>query len=112
MNNHTLKLTDHDLLELADARGSTLHVARGTLWVTQHGDRSDIVLTTGDTWTIEHYGLTVVEARGDADVTIIGRRGRIARNTRRRRAHWRERLARWIEQAADQHLRRPWVPHV
>ncbi len=109
MNNRMLKLANRDLLELCDARGSTLQVARGTVWVTQHGDRADVVLTAGDAWTIEQYGLTVVEARGDVEVALVGT-ALVAARVRTRRVRWQDRLGRWIERVGDRHLRRRWVP--
>ena len=59
----TLDLRHGDLVKLADARGTTLRVARGTLWVTQEHDRSDVVLNTGDVWTVERDGLTLPKRR-------------------------------------------------
>src|SRR5688572_26852368 len=111
MNNRLLKLANRDLLELCDARGSTLQVARGTVWVTQQDDRSDVVLTAGDAWTIEQYGRTVVEARGDVEFTLVGSAFVYAR-ARTRRLRWQDRLARWIERIGDRYLRRGWVPPV
>jgi|SRR5688572_2623030 hypothetical protein len=111
MNNRLLKLANKDLLELCDARGSTLQVARGAVWVTQQGDRSDVVLTAGDAWTIEQYGLTLVEARGDVEITLVGGAFVDAR-VRTQRVRWQDRLARWITRVGDRHLRRRWVPHV
>ena len=111
MNNRLLKLGNGDLLELVDARGTTLRVTRGTLWVTQQRDRRDVVLGTGDTWIVERYGLTVAEARGDAAVVLIGN-GLVDANVRSRRIRWQDRFAQWFARAADRHLRRDWVPHV
>jgi Protein of unknown function (DUF2917) len=111
MNNRLLNLTKGDLLELADARGTTLRVTRGTLWVTQERDQRDVVLGAGDTWTIERHGLTVGEAQGDAAVVVIGS-GLVEAAVRSRRLRWQDRLAHWLERAAERHLRRDWVPHV
>ena len=111
MNNRLLELTDGDLLELSDARGTTLKVTRGTLWVTQQEDRRDIVLGPGDTWTVEAPGRTVGEARGAANVVVIGN-GFVDANVRSRRIRWQDRLAAWIARTADRHLRRAWVPHI
>jgi hypothetical protein len=69
----TLDLASGDLLRLPDARGTTLRVTRGTLWITQDRDVNDIVLAAGDTWTIERDGLTLVEAQADAIVYLSGR---------------------------------------
>ena len=111
MNNRRLKLANHDLLELCDARGSTLQVARGTVWITQQDDRSDVVLMAGDAWTIEQYGRTVVEARGDVELTLVGN-AFVAARVRSRRVRWQERVSRWFERLGDRHLRRRWVPPV
>ena len=111
MNNRKLKLANHDLLELCDARGATLQVARGTVRVTQHHNRFDVVLTAGDVWTLEQYGLTVVEARGDVEVTLVGSASAGAR-VRSRRLRWQQRFARWIERIGERHLRPRWIPPV
>ena len=111
MNNRLLELADRDLLELTDAPGTTLNVTRGTLWVTQQDDRRDVVLSTGDSWTIEAPGRTVVEARGAARVVVIGN-GFAEARVRAPGIRWQDRLATWIARTADRHLRRAWVPHV
>ena len=111
MNNRLLNLEHGDLIELPDARGTTLRVTRGTLWVTQERDRRDVVLGAGDTWTVERPGLTVGEAQGDVGVVVIGL-GPAEAGVCSRRLRWQDRLAGWVEQTADRHLRRRWVPHV
>ena len=67
-----LKLSHGDLVDLPDARGTTVRVTRGTVWLTQEHDTQDIVLRTGDVWTIERQGLTLVEAQGNVLVCIVG----------------------------------------
>lgn len=111
MNNRLLNLAKGDLLELADARGTTLRVTRGTLWVTQERDLRDIVLGAGDTWTVERHGLTVGEAQRDAAVVVIGS-GLVEATVRSRRLRWQDRLAHWFARTADRHLRRDWIPHI
>lgn len=111
MNNRLLDLRSGDLLEVNDARGTTLRVTRGTLWVTQERDSRDLVLSAGDTWTVEQHGVTIGEARGDAAVVVVGN-GFAEARVRGRRTRWPDRLAQWIERIGDRHLRRGWVPHV
>jgi len=110
-NTRLLKLSHHDLLELCDARGSTLQVVRGTVWVTQQGTRDDVVLNAGDAWTLEKHGLTVVEARGDVEIAVVGS-ALIDARVRSRQLPWQQRIARWIERVGDQSLRRRWVPPI
>ncbi|HEY2816716.1 MAG TPA: DUF2917 domain-containing protein [Casimicrobiaceae bacterium] len=67
-----LKLSHGELVELNDSRGTTVRVTQGTVWLTQEHDTQDVVLRTGDVWTIERQGLTLVEAQGSALVCVVG----------------------------------------
>lgn len=109
--NNLLTLGNGDVLELANARGTTLHVTRGTLWLTQERDSRDLLLEAGSTWTVERQGLTVGEAQGDTGVMVIGRDAAQA-SIRSRDTRWRERAARWLTDALERHLRRDFVPHL
>ncbi|MDE2208421.1 MAG: DUF2917 domain-containing protein [Betaproteobacteria bacterium] len=64
-------LASREAVTLADIRGATLRVTRGTLWLTQQRDRRDIVLQVGDRWAVEHDGDTVVEALGDTCFSMV-----------------------------------------
>ena len=48
--------------QLKDARGMTLHVASGCLWVTQDGSLADTVLEAGESFTITCDGITLLTA--------------------------------------------------
>lgn len=61
-----------DLVRLDDARGTTLRVTRGTLWITQEKERNDVVLHAGDVWAVERDGLTLVEAQSVAGLCLVG----------------------------------------
>jgi len=69
----TIDLAKRENLPLHDVRGTLLRVTRGSLWVTQENDPRDLVLRTGDTWTVERDGLTIVEAQADSIVCVGGR---------------------------------------
>jgi len=84
-----LDLTAGDLLRLSDAKGTTVRVTRGTLWITQDCDVNDIVLTAGDTWTVERDGLTLVEAQADTVALLAGHSAepvRLLRTPRKRQS--------------------------
>jgi hypothetical protein len=112
MNNRLLKLLNGELLELADARGTTLRVTRGRLWVTQQHDRRDVVVGAGDTWTVERHGITVAEAQGDVAVVVGGGGGLVDASVKSHRIRWQDRFAQWLERIGERHLRRNWVPLV
>jgi hypothetical protein len=106
MDNRLLHLSDRDLLELPDARGTTLHVAQGSVWITQQDDRRDIVLRAGDTWTLERPGLALAQAQGDTKVMLF-RSGKIG-NTQGLGGRWEARITKWFERTAERHLRLGW----
>src|SRR5438876_12455424 len=66
-------LAPDELVRLDGARGTTLRVTRGVLWVTLEDDTRDVVLTAGDAFTIDRGGLTLVEAQGRTTVCVMGR---------------------------------------
>jgi hypothetical protein len=68
-----IEMNVRETVALRDVRGATLHILRGTVWITQQNDSQDIVLRTGDTWTVERNGLTLVEAQACTRFRVIGR---------------------------------------
>ncbi|GIK85308.1 MAG: DUF2917 domain-containing protein [Burkholderiales bacterium] len=104
-------LDDGAALHLDDARGNTLRVTRGRLWVTQHGDARDIVLQAGDAWTIERNGLTIAAAQAPTSVVIAGRAARRL-DARGRRLPWFDRVAAWFARLDDARVGRRWAPYV
>jgi hypothetical protein len=69
----TVQLRNRETLALADIRGATLRVTRGTLWITQEDDTRDVVLRDGDVWAVERQGLTIIEAQGETTLHATGR---------------------------------------
>lgn len=67
-NTKVWELAPREILRLDGARGTTVRVTRGTLWLTLENDPRDVVLSTGDSFTIDRGGLTVIEAQGNVTV--------------------------------------------
>lgn len=65
------ELAPREIVRLDGARGTTLRVTRGRVWLTQERDTRDIILDAGDTFTIERGGRTLIEAQGDARVCVL-----------------------------------------
>jgi hypothetical protein len=88
-------LTPGELVQLDGARGTTLRVTRGTLWITLEDDLRDIVLSAGDTFMVDRGGLTLVEAQNAATVCVLARH---VTEVRRRGARpgLAARLAEWL----------------
>jgi hypothetical protein len=66
------ELAPGELVRLPEARGTTLRVTRGTLWITLQNDLRDIVLEAGDSYVIDRSGLTLVEALRASTVCVLG----------------------------------------
>jgi hypothetical protein len=77
----TVDLCSGQILALDDARGTTLRVSRGLVWVTQEKELRDVVLGAGDTWVVERDGLTLVGAHAATALDLVGPGARTARMT-------------------------------
>lgn len=64
-----------ELVHIDDARGATLRVTRGALWITLQDDVRDVVLEAGDSFTIDRDGLTLAEAQDVTSVCVRAYRG-------------------------------------
>ena len=87
-------------LSLKDAAGVVLTAVKGRLWLTLEGERRDIDLRRGATYTIERDGLTLVNAIESSIVRV--------RIPRARRAAWRDGVARlwdWLVLAGEARAR-------
>ena len=105
-----VEMNDGELVELRDVRGATLRVTRGRLWVTQDRDVRDVVLRTGDVWTVERDGLTLAEAQGDATFCLMGGSARRVRDTGAAPTYASQ-IAAWFE-AVARHASRRFVPYM
>ncbi len=91
-------------LTLDNARGTPLHVTRGTLWITQERSYDDVILQEGDHWVVERAGRTVIQAQSDASVCLAVRTGAWRQTMRRYWTRWRAGAA-----ATRRHAMRGWL---
>ena len=104
-----LELADGDLVELNDARGTTLRVTKGALWITQEHDKDDVVLRAGDVWTVERQGLTLMEAQGTTLLCVVGAAAASAQS-RSRHVGIADQLRNWFQSASEELVKRS-VPY-
>lgn len=55
---------------LQDQQGARVEVLDGDVWVTQEGDRRDLIFGGGDTFRVERRGTTVLHALSPAQLRI------------------------------------------
>jgi hypothetical protein len=56
---------------IEDGQGNLVQCLSGTLWLTQQGDRRDIVLEAGQEALIERGGLSILSALTDARYVLL-----------------------------------------
>jgi len=59
------------LLRVENARDLQVQVEQGTLWITQEGDTSDVVLERGESFRLDRDGLALLHACGGTPLTLI-----------------------------------------
>jgi Protein of unknown function (DUF2917) len=57
-----ITLAHGSLMRVENGRGRELRVENGSVWITQSGSTEDVWLDAGQSWRIEHDGLTLVSA--------------------------------------------------
>jgi hypothetical protein len=84
-DNAYVQVVHRQAIELTDAVGTVLTCISGSLWITQHLDKRDVVLSPGEAFTLDRKGVAIVQATADAVLRID--------QPRWRRSLW---LERWI----------------
>jgi hypothetical protein len=100
-----------ELIGLDGARGTTLRVTRGLLWITLERDTRDVVLTVGDVFTIDRGGLTLIEAQEGSTVCVMAHQIDMV-TYRRGKPTLAQRLRGWVEAIGVATLHRAWAPYV
>jgi len=72
-------LAKGSMQRVEDGRGTWVQCLEGCLWLTQQGDRRDIVLQTGDEALIERDGTSILSALSDSRFVLLRPAQRTAR---------------------------------
>jgi hypothetical protein len=65
-----IDLRRNDLLRVQQGKGSTVTAHAGSVWITEQDSWRDVVLRPGQSFTLSRAGLALVEAVGDASISI------------------------------------------
>jgi hypothetical protein len=57
-----VELSLNQMLTISGGLGMTVTCVRGTLWITQNNDRSDVVLGPGESFTVSRDGIALLSA--------------------------------------------------
>jgi hypothetical protein len=70
--NGPIALEQRTLLNIRDGGGLTVLCLKGMIWLTQQNDVRDIVLSAGESFTLDRPGLALLYALRPACATILG----------------------------------------
>ena len=67
------KLATGEILRIDDARGNSIVLAQGMVWITQEGDRRDVFLSDGESIVFDRSGMALVQAVSDTSlIAFVG----------------------------------------
>jgi hypothetical protein len=75
MNARRINIGRGDLVRIRNGNCVTVAVERGTAWLTQDGDRRDVVLEAGGSFRLDREGVAVVSAHAAAEITVTAAAG-------------------------------------
>lgn len=64
-----------DVVRVRNGSGALVTVDRGTAWLTQDGDRRDVVLEAGGSFRLDRGGVALVSAFMPAELTVTAAAG-------------------------------------
>ncbi len=79
-------LKERESLGITDGAGREVKCLRGTLWITQEGDREDRVIGSGEAVVLNRPGLSLVTALRGPALLVVQPGSVIARHPLRRAA--------------------------
>jgi hypothetical protein len=78
--NDPIFLMAREILPIENGAGLEVKCLRGTLWITQSGDREDIIIDSGESFVLDRPGLSLVNALLEPALVIVKRGTVILRN--------------------------------
>jgi Protein of unknown function (DUF2917) len=73
-------LKTREILPIEDGAGLEVKCLRGTLWITQDGDREDRIIDRSDSYVLDRPGLSLVNALLGPALVIVHRGTVVRRN--------------------------------
>jgi hypothetical protein len=71
LSHSLVRLGAEELLSIEGGRGRCVVVFHGKVWITQHGDLSDHVVTSGESFTLDHRGVALIEALEPTSLVLL-----------------------------------------
>jgi hypothetical protein len=58
----SIGITSRKVARIKDGRGMRLRVETGSVWITEHRSQDDACLSAGESYCIQHNGMTLISA--------------------------------------------------
>jgi hypothetical protein len=91
-----LVLRFREAIRLEDAAGTRLRILRGSVWITQEGDRKDYYVPAAETITLDRPGLALVHALEPVELLVWQPKIPLAARVARELARASRAVARWF----------------
>ena len=65
-----VQLARDEVVGIRDGRGALVFVESGTAWITQEGDRRDVLVPAGDSFRLDRAGVALVQACRAGTITV------------------------------------------
>jgi len=66
----TIDLHRGRIIRLRGRRGTTVTARAGAVWITEQDSPRDVVLTSGESFTLARPGLALIQAFRDASISV------------------------------------------
>lgn len=88
VSNAEISLGTSQFLTLSEAQGVRIECRAGSLWLTQTGDQRDVVLASGQGFTLDRPGQALIYAAAPATVAIQAFSPRVSASGWKRAKEW------------------------
>lgn len=81
VNQAITQLSKGEMLRIDNARGQSIAVVQGMVWITQEGDPRDIFLSDGESFVFDQPGTALVQAMNDTHlIAFVGGAAKLIEN--------------------------------
>jgi hypothetical protein len=71
LSHSLLRLAAEELLKIDAVRGHSVMVFQGKVWITQHDDLDDYIVSSGESFTFDRRGLALIEALEPTSLVML-----------------------------------------
>ena len=70
VNHSRVQLRNQEQISVIDGKGARIACREGSVWITQHRDAVDVLLSAGEAFTLERNGVSIIQAMSESIVVV------------------------------------------